>query len=123
MTLFQVAKTTNVGQLEGLVIAAARPPGNKHKPSIGQDLRRSLRQYLRRDADAQISDAVYPGRLSRADTLARRITTKKLRAVSQTRLARVFDISQPRVSQLFRKKRFSRPSARAVDPTFAILAA
>jgi hypothetical protein len=108
MTLFQVAKTTNVGQLEGLVIAAARPPGNKQKPRIGQDLRRSLRQYLRRDADAQINDAVYPERPSRADTLARRITTKKLRAVSQARLARVLDISQPRVSQLFRKNAIRR---------------
>lgn len=102
MTLFLVAKTTNVAHLEGLVIAAARPPGNKQKPNIGQDLRRSLRQYLRRDADVQINDAVYPERLRPADVLARRITTKKLRALGQGRLARVLGISQPRVSQLFR---------------------
>lgn len=102
MTLFLVAKTINVAHLEGLVIAAARPPGNKQKPKIGQDLRRSLRQYLRRDSDTQINDAVYPERQRPADVLARRITTKKLLTVSQARLARVLGISQPRVSQLFR---------------------
>lgn len=108
MTLFLVAKTTNVAQLEGLVIAAARPPGNKQKPKIGQDLRRSLKRYLRRDADLQINDAVYPERQSLADTLARRITTKKLRAVSQGRLAHVLGISQPRVSQLIKKNAIRR---------------
>lgn len=102
MTLFLVAKTTNVAHLEGLVIAAARPPGNKQKPKIGQDLRRSLQQYLRRDANVQINDAVYPERQHPTDVLARRISTKKLRAIGQARLARVLGISQPRVSQLFR---------------------
>lgn len=102
MTLFLVSRTTSVAHLEGLVIAAARPPGNKQRPKIGQDLRRSLRQYLRRDANMQINDAVYPERQRPADMLARRITTKKLRTVGQARLARVLGISQPRVSQLFR---------------------
>ena len=102
MTLFLVANTANVAQLEGLVVAAARPPGNKQRPKIGQDLRRSLQQYLRRDAQLQIDDAIYPERHSSSDPLARRITTKKLRAVSQERLARVLAISQPRVSQLFK---------------------
>jgi hypothetical protein len=108
MTLFLVANTANVAQLEGLVVAAARPPGNKQKPKIGQDLRRTLRQYLRRDAQLQIDDAVYPERQSSADPLARRITTKKLRAVSQERLARVLGTSQPRVSQLFKKNAIRR---------------
>ncbi len=108
MTLFLVSNTTNAAQLEGLVIAAARPPGNKQKPKIGQDLRRSLRQYLRRDAELQIDDAVYPERQSPGDALARRITTKKLRAVSQARLARVLGTSQPRVSQLFKKNAIRR---------------
>jgi AraC-like DNA-binding protein len=103
MTLFLVAKTANVAQLEGLVIAAARPPGNKQKPKIGQDLRRSLRKYLRRDAALQIDAVVYPDKQRPADALSRRITTKKLRAVSQARLADVLGISQPRVSTLFKK--------------------
>lgn len=102
MTLFQVVRSSNVGNLEGLVIAAARPPGNKQRPKIGQDLRPTLQRYLRRDAAAQIKDAVYPERQVVADALARRITSKKLRAVGQSRLASVLGISQPRVSQLFR---------------------
>ncbi len=103
MTLFMVAKSSNVAQLEGLVIAAARPPGNKQKPRIGQDLRRNLRAFLRRDSNSQIDDAVYPERQSRDDSLTRRITNKRLRSVSQAR--RVLGISQPRVSQLIRHNR------------------
>jgi hypothetical protein len=102
MTLFQVKKSVNVAHLEGLLIAAARPPGNKQKPKIGQDLRRSLRKYLRRDANLQIDDAIYPERPVATDRLASRVTNKKLRALSQSRLAHVLGISQPRVSQLFR---------------------
>jgi hypothetical protein len=102
MTLFMVSRQANVSQLEGLVIAAARPPGNKQKPKIGQDLRRSLRQYLKKDAAIQIDAVVYPDKQGPADALARRITTKKLREVSQARLAGVLGISQPRVSGLFK---------------------
>jgi hypothetical protein len=123
MALFQVAKTTNVAHLEGLVIAAAQPPGNKQRPQIGQDLRRSLKRYLRRDSDAQIDDAVYPERAVASDSLARRITTKKLRIVSQTRLARVLGISQPRVSQLFRTntiRRYIREAGKR-DPVLLLL--
>src|SRR6266700_5432500 len=39
MTLFLVGDSANVSELEGLLIATARPPGNKQKPKIGQDLR------------------------------------------------------------------------------------
>lgn len=103
MTLFMVSKKANVAQLEGLVIAAARPLGNKQKPKIGQDLRRSLRRYLKKDAALQIDAAVYPDKQGPADVLARRITTKKLRTVSQARLAGILGISQPRVSTLFKR--------------------
>jgi hypothetical protein len=99
---FLVAKAANVAQLEGLVVAAARPPGNKQKPKIGQDLRKSLKRYLRQDAIQQIDEAVYPDREPSKGALARRITTKKLRSVSQARLARTLGITQPRVSVLFK---------------------
>jgi hypothetical protein len=104
MTLFLVAKAANVAQLEGLVVAAARPPGNKQKPKIGQDLRRSLKRYLRQDAVQQIDEAVYPDREPRKG-LARRITVKRLRRISQARLARTLGITQPRVSVLFKEKK------------------
>lgn len=102
MTLFLVAKTGNVAQLEGLVVAAANPPGNKQKPKIGNDLRQSLRKYLRDDAIRQVDDAVYPTskRVQREDSLTGRLTTKKLRELGQAKLARALGISQPRVSQL-----------------------
>ena len=100
MTLFLVAESANVSELEGLVVATARPPGNKQKPKIGQDLRRRLKRYLRQDANLQIDQAVYPERQRKTDALSSRLTTKKLRAVGQARLARVLGVSQPRVSQL-----------------------
>lgn len=108
MTLFLVAKAANVAQLEGLVVAAARPPGNKQKPRIGQDLRKSLKRFLRQDAIQQIDEAVYPDREPREGALAKRITTKKLRGIGQARLARTLGISQPRVSVLFKKNAIRR---------------
>jgi hypothetical protein len=101
MTLFFVGDSVNVAELEGLVVAAAKPPGNKQKPRIGKDLRKDLWRYLREDAVEQIDEAIYPGR-QRKDALSRRITTKKLRAVGQARLARVLGISQGYVSHLIR---------------------
>lgn len=102
MTLFLVGDSANVSELEGLLIATARPPGNKQKPKIGQDLRKRLRSYLKNDAVLQIDQAIYPERQSKRDVLSGRITQKKLRAVSQKNLARVLGTSQPRVSQLFK---------------------
>ena len=102
MTLFHVADSANVAELEGLVVATARPLGNKQKPKIGQDLRKRLSQFLKHDAVAQITQAIYPLRETQHDALSKRITRQKLKAVGQARLARVLGISQPRVSQLTR---------------------
>lgn len=100
MTLFIVNDSANVEELEGVVIATAKPPGNKQKPKIGQDLRKLLRRHLRDDATVQIDQAIYPERPQTKDRLFERITTKRLRQVSQSKLATVLGISQPRVSQL-----------------------
>jgi predicted XRE-type DNA-binding protein len=105
MTLFVVKDSTNVGELEGLVVATAKPPGNKQKPKIGQDMRKSLRRYLKRDAASQIDEAIFPERELAANALSQRISTKKLRTVKQARLARVLGISQPRVSTLLRDRK------------------
>jgi hypothetical protein len=102
MTLFLVDDSANVGELEGLVVATARPSGNKQKPKIGQDLRKRLRSYLKTDALLQIDQAIYPGSQKKLDVLSSRLTGKKLGAVGQAQLARVLGISQPRVSQLFK---------------------
>jgi predicted XRE-type DNA-binding protein len=101
MTLFVVSDSANVGELEGLIIATAKPPGNKQRPKIGQDLRKSLRSHLRDDATVQIDQAIYPERSQTTDRLLERITTKRLRELGQEKLATVLGISQPRVSQLF----------------------
>jgi GIY-YIG catalytic domain len=101
MTLFFVDKSANVAELEGLVVATANPPGNKQKPKIGQDLRKTLRRFLRQDAVEQIDQAIFPGR-QRKDALSRRITTKKLKALGQARLAKVLGISQGYVSHLLK---------------------
>jgi hypothetical protein len=102
MALFHVANSANVGELEGLVVATARPPGNKQKPKIGQDLRKRLNQYLKEDAIAQIDQAIYPERHHTPDALSKHLTLKKLRAVGQARLGKVLGLSQPRISRLFR---------------------
>jgi hypothetical protein len=102
MTLFLVSDSANIAELEGLIVATANPPGNKQKPKIGQDLRKSLRRYLRKDAALQIEQAIYPEQpRTREDKLSRRITTKKLKGVGQAQLARVLGVSRGRISQLF----------------------
>ena len=103
MTLFTVSPSANVSELEGLVIATAKPPGNTQKPKIGQDLRRSLRRHLKDDATLQIDQAIYPERAEDRDVLFKHITNNRLKAVSQQRLALALGVSQSRISQLLRK--------------------
>jgi hypothetical protein len=102
MTLFLVGDSANVSELEGLLIATARPPGNKQKPKIGYDLRKRLRTYLKKDAVLQIDQQIYPQAQRKSDVLSGRITQKKLKAMRQTDLAKVLGTTQPRVSQLFK---------------------
>lgn len=101
MTLFFLSKTANVSELEGLIVAAARPKGNKQKPKIGNDLRKSLRAFLKNDALSQIDQAIFPReKISSQDKLSSRITPKKLKSVPQSSIAKALGISQGRVSQL-----------------------
>jgi len=100
MTLFFLGDSADIAELEGLIVAAARPPGNKQKPQIGSDRRKELRRFLKQDAMAQIDQVVYPHNERREDTLLGRITPKKLRSIKQTQLASVLGITQGRVSQL-----------------------
>jgi hypothetical protein len=100
MTLFFLSDSADIAELEGLIIAAANPPGNKQKPRIGADKRKDLRGFLKQDAIHQIDKAVYPGRKEPDDALSGRITPKKLKAIQQAKLAGVLGITQGRVSQL-----------------------
>lgn len=102
MTLFFLSDSADIGELEGLIVAAGIPPGNKQKPQIGADNRKELWEFLKKDALAQIDRAVYPGKKEKEfnDVLSGRITPKKLKGISQAKLASVLGISQGRVSQL-----------------------
>ncbi len=100
MTLFFLSDVADIAELEGLVVAAAIPPGNKQKPRIGADKRKELRGFLKRDAMAQIDQAVYPRKQEAGDVLSGRITPKKLKGIKQAKLASVLGISPGRVSQL-----------------------
>lgn len=100
MTLFFLSESANVAELEGLIIAAAKPPGNTQRPRIGTDKRQELRKFLKSDAITQIDEAIYPSKKQSKDKLSGRITPKKLKAVKQKKLASVLGISQGRVSQL-----------------------
>jgi hypothetical protein len=105
MTLFFLSESADIAELEGLLVAAAHPPGNKQKPRIGSDRRKELKRFLRQDAMQQIEQVVYPHKIHRRkkanlDTLAGRITPKKLKSVNQSKLATVLGITQGRISQL-----------------------
>ena len=107
MTLFFLSDSADIGELEGLLVAAAHPPGNKQKPRIGSDKRKDLTRFLRQDAIEQIDQAVYPRKIHRfkdsdLNTLSGRITPKRLKSIKQAKLATVLGITQGRVSQLVR---------------------
>lgn len=102
MTLFFVSKSANIPELEGLVVATAKPTGNTQKPKVGNDMRKSLEKFLKDDSNLQIHQAVYPEKQKKPDKLSGRITAKKLKAISQTKLATVLGITQGRISQLFK---------------------
>jgi hypothetical protein len=102
MTLFFLSDAADIAELEGLLVAAAHPPGNKQKPRIGSDRRRELKRFLRKDAMEQIDQVVYPHRIHprKQESLSGRITPKKLKGVKQSKLAAVLGVTQGRVSQL-----------------------
>lgn len=100
MTLFFLSDSADVAELEGLIVAAANPPGNTQKPRIGADRRKELKRFLKQDAMTQIDRVIYPNKKENKDDLSGRITPKKLKSVRQAKLASSLGISQGRVSQL-----------------------
>ena len=100
MTLFFLSPSANVAELEGLIVATATPPGNRQRPRIGTDRRKELRRFLKKDAMDQIDQAIYPTRKEKADRLSGRITPKKLKSITQKKLAVVLGITPGRVSQI-----------------------
>lgn len=103
MTLFFLGDSANVAELEGLIVATAKPPANKQKPRIGTDKRRELEKFLKDDAIKQINQAVFPGRMEQ-DKLSGRITPTKLRTVTQSQLAKALGISRGRVWRLIQEE-------------------
>ena len=101
MTLFFLSESANVGELEGLLIATVKPPGNKVKPKIGIDIRKSLEKFLKEDAVAQIRQVIYPNMLVKEDKLSGHLTPKKLKSLERKKLAKALDVSYARVSQLW----------------------
>ena len=105
MTLFQVTKSANVAQLEGLVIAAARASRLATHRSRESDriLRKNLQRYLRRDANDQIADAIYAERPDRVISSQSESLWKKLSQDQSIAFGARPGISQPRVSQLIKE--------------------
>lgn len=100
MTLFFLEKKANVGELEGLVIAATVPPGNEKKPRSGIDMRKDLQRFLVEDEKRQIHGMIFPGEDEDGDRLSGHITARKLKCITQSKLASALGISQGRVCQL-----------------------
>lgn len=100
MTLFYLSEAADIAELEGLIIAAANPPGNKQKPHLGSDKRKELARFLKQDAMAQIDLVVYPRKKERNDVLSVRITAKKLKGIKQAKLASALGVTPGRISQL-----------------------
>ena len=100
MTLFFLSIRANVAELEGLLVAAAKPPGNSQKPKIGTDLRKDLRKFLTEDAKNQIDNAIYPDRVVKTDSLSSRITASRLKKLGKVSLARAMHVSLGKFNRL-----------------------
>jgi hypothetical protein len=100
MTLFFLSKKANVAELEGLLVAAAKPPGNTQKPKIGTDLRKSLQKFLTEDAKIQIDDAIYPDRALKSDSLSSHITARRLKMLSKLSLSKALKITISKLNRL-----------------------
>ncbi len=103
MTLFFLKPSANVDELESLLIATAKPKGNERKKKtlrVGKDLRSDLQKFLKKDAQGQITAAIFPEKKQSPDALSKRITPKKLKSISQQALADALKVTQGYISQL-----------------------
>lgn len=104
MSLFFLNGNTNTAELEGLLVATAKPPGNKQKPKIGKDLRKNLSDFLKMDSSHQIEQMVYPNKIIVKDKLQARITAGKLKELLQKKgnkpIADALNLTVGRISQL-----------------------
>jgi hypothetical protein len=100
MTLFFLSSKANVAELEGLLVAAAKPPGNTQKPKIGADLRKELRQFLTEDAKTQIDEVIYPDRVIKRNSLTGNITSQRLKMLTKANLAKAMKITRRHLHKL-----------------------
>jgi hypothetical protein len=117
MTLFFLSDSANVSELEGLLIATAMPPGNRVKPRIGTDIRKTLQTFLRKDALNQIDQVIFPDKIVKEDKLTGRLTPKKLRSLERKQLASALGISYTRVSQLWNRDKSLKTLIRYIKST------
>lgn len=117
MTLFFLSDSANVSELEGLLIATAMPPGNRVKPRIGTDIRKTLQTFLRKDALNQIDQVIFPDKIVKGDKLTGRLTPKKLRSLERKKLASALGISYTRVSQLWNRDKSLKTLIRYIKST------
>ncbi|MGB4848152.1 MAG: GIY-YIG nuclease family protein [Saprospiraceae bacterium] len=103
MTMFFLTKRANVSELEGLLVAAAQPPGNKQKPRIGIDLRRELNKFLKKDSNNLIDFNVYPDRAGKKDKSDSRVTTARLKLLTRSSLAKAIKISTAKLNKLWKE--------------------
>lgn len=112
MTLFFLSIKANVSELEGLLVAAAKPPGNTQKPKIGTDLRKELSKFLTEDAKNQIANFIYPDRIEKADSLSGHITASRLKKLSKASLARAMSIGLGKFNRLLEEDKIGYKSIR-----------
>ncbi len=105
MTLFFLSKRANVAELEGLLVAAAKPPGNTQNPRIGTDLRKELSKFLTAEAKNQINSIIYPDRIRKEDVLSSHITANRLKMLSRSSLAKALKISIGKLHKLWEEDR------------------
>jgi hypothetical protein len=109
LAIYIIESTLTLHEVESLLIAVSKPPGNRNRGRLKGDLKKALKGFLKAAALEEINASLYPNQKVRQTNTTFRITDKKIenfiRSEGVTKTAEILGVSQGRVSQLRGEKK------------------
>ncbi len=101
MSLYGLSTNLDPREVESLILQIANPPGNKRGGKLKGSLQKKLKQFLKNELLSELTRAIAsPKQKSGIKKVDKRLTTGKLKQLTQSNIARILNLSQGRVSQL-----------------------
>jgi GIY-YIG catalytic domain len=109
LAIYIIESTLTLHEVESLLIAVSKPPGNTNRGRLKGDLKKALKSFLKTAALEEINASLYPNQKLPQAKKSHRITDKKIENFVKSRgvlkTADILGVSQGRVSQLRGEKR------------------